>query len=206
MLKILEVRKAPSGNKPKVVDPRQVLLDAVRLLVGSGPNLERAAKTLESNMSQVRQHDQPALARLLRWFERVSRRKPDPVVFGVSYFDSASGTNKSEQVDHTRVIAVARARIALFSGLRDGEGSQFQRLSQGPENQVYDLINKTLKELQVLHRRVSGLNEAIVESAPASMRADLQGVKLDMEALKNAIVRANQSATTTSRTRKRQLS
>jgi hypothetical protein len=64
-------------------------------------------------------------------------------------------------------------------------------LSEASEHQIDTFLKKNIGELQLLYRRLQGLNEYLLQAAPTERKEQLKGIRIELSGLKNSVVRAN---------------
>ena len=68
----------------------------------------------------------------------------------------------------------------------------FRRIEQSTEERIFEFLNRYLIELQLVHRRMSGLITYFKSEMSKDKRSKIRGIKLELNSIKNSIVKANQ--------------
>ena len=166
------------------MDYRALLLEAVRLLPPLHAHLGEALARLEANRERRDGRRRGWRARLRALF--APARDPSAVL-EIRQFDNATGVARSTRVDFPRFAERLRRKKALLEALSSSTSSASVRLRAAPEQELYEFLNKSLGELQGMYRVLEGL-DAYFKSGK---RGEVKGIKIELAAIKNGLVRAN---------------
>jgi hypothetical protein len=72
-----------------------------------------------------------------------------------------------------------------------GKGPGASRLDGMPDEQLTSLLDKNIRDLQILHKTLTALDEYFKTEADKEDRSKVKGIKPELATIKNAIVRAN---------------
>jgi hypothetical protein len=182
---------AEEHSAPPPPDFRPVLRDGVRQLLAAGRTLADARQKLEENRAVLEGRARGLRDRLRAWWARTRGRSPAGRVVEVQYFDSAKGTMAGESLDLPVFLEGLQRKAALFSALASSAHPSARRLETAGEKALYEFLNRNLRELQLIHRRLKGLDEYFKKAASAQERSRIKGFRIEGSALKNCIVGAN---------------
>jgi hypothetical protein len=174
----------PKAAPVQAVDYRALLLEAVRLLPPLHAHLGEALARLEANRQQRDGRRRGWRARLRALF--APARDPSALL-EIRQFDNATGVARSARVDFPRFAEKLRRKKALLEALSSSTSSASLRLRAASEQELYEFLNKSLAELQGMYRVLEGL-DAYFKSGK---RDEVKGIKIELAALKNGLVRAN---------------
>jgi hypothetical protein len=170
--------------EPPPVDYRALLLEAVRLMLPLRAHLGEALARLEANREQRDGRRRGWRGRLRALFARA--RDPSAVL-EIRQFDNATGVARCTGVDFPRFAEKVRRKKALLEALSSSTSSASARLRAATEQELYEFLNKSLGELQGMYRVLEGL-DAYFKSGK---RGEVKGIKIELAAIKNGLVRAN---------------
>jgi hypothetical protein len=109
----------------------------------------------------------------------------------VEYFDGTTSTARIEKIAFNRFYQESQKKARLFMTLANKMSTAYQRLEGAGEEQMFDFLGKNLGDLQLIYRRMEGLNTYFRSEFTQSERNKLKGIKLELAALKNSIVKTN---------------
>jgi hypothetical protein len=67
-----------------------------------------------------------------------------------------------------------------------------QRMENAAEDQLFAYLDKNIDELQAIHKKLLALDAYFKNAVTAEDRGRLHGIKLELEGIKNTIIRTNQ--------------
>ena len=171
-------------------DPHAMVLEAVRGLCKHHHELSAAAATLEENEHLVAGERQSFLRRLLGLPPKRASSKSH--VYEVEYTEKSRTAPHKEEVNLPELLATARKKAALFASMASAEGAAYKKLTSQTTEQVAKFLDQQVNEVIVLHRRLTGIN-TLFQTRATQAGKTVRGIKIELLALKNAIVKANRS-------------
>jgi hypothetical protein len=168
------------------VDYRALLLEAVRLLVPIRLHLAEALAKLEANRQQQEGQRRGFGARLLAFFG-FSRGGGASAVLEIRQFDNATGVARPLRVNFPEFADKVRKKSALLEALGNATSAASVRLRAASEQAIYEFLNKNLAELHGQFRVLEGLDAFF----KAGKKGEVRGIKIELAAVKNSLVRAN---------------
>jgi hypothetical protein len=193
LLKALQVKEEKKdAARPKEAPHKELLLEAARILALSATDLTSAAETIAENALTVAERRLGLGEKLRRWLSRGGGGREEEQLYEVEYVEGTSSAVKSEKISLRPFLESVHKKASLLSSLAVRSGSAQQKLESSPEDQVLEFVSRLLSDLTLMHRRMGGLNTYFLSEAPREQRARMKGVKLQLTAIRNAVVKANQ--------------
>jgi hypothetical protein len=190
-LEALKIPREKRAEQRKGPDNRSVLLEASHLLFVAGGHLHDALRKVIANQELLEGGQQGLGGRLVSWLHKAFQNRKQSRVVVIRYFDARTSTTQTESFDFNAFVERVRRRSSLFAALSQPDSVASARLAKASEQQIDEFLKKNLEELQLFHRRLSGLNEHFPQNASQEQRAQLKGIRIELSGLKNCIVRAN---------------
>jgi hypothetical protein len=182
-------------NKPKVVKKqvsfKTTLLDGLMVISSLAVSLGDIAPRFDENNLLFQNRKQSFFEKLRDTIRQMMNKEPDPVIYEIEYLDTVKGTTAREKENFHVFRAEIDKKIRSFAAL-SGRGGASSRLEAMEEKQLLDLLEKAVRETQSLHRTLTGLDEYFKAEAPRDVREKIKGIKPELGAIKNAIIKANQ--------------
>jgi len=180
--------RAPDFRAP---DFRAVLRDGLRHMLAAGRHLAAAAGKLQENLDVLEGRKQGLGERLRAWWRRTRGMVSEDRVVEVGYFDSTAGSPATERIDLTRFLQQLGKRAESYGALASAAHPSSRRLESASEAALFEFLSSNLRELQLLHRRLEGLDEYFKSQASPQERPRMKGIRIEASAVKNAVVAAN---------------
>jgi hypothetical protein len=182
-------------NKPKAVKAKAsfktILLDGVQVIGSTVSTLNEIASKLDENAALLANRKKSFWEKVRDVLQQMMNKEPDELVYDVEYMDPTKGVPVKEKVNfhHFRNEMDRKNRILASLG---AHGAAQAKLNAMSEDQITAFLEKNIREVQSLHRTLTALDEFFKAEAPREDRDKVKGIKPELAAIKNAIVRANQ--------------
>ena len=129
--------------------------------------------------------------RFRSWLQKRFQSREQSWLVEIRHFDPRTSTTQSESIDFQKFVESVRRKSSLFDALSQPDSTSFVRLSEASEQQIDTFLRKNIGELQLLYRRLQGLNEHFRKEPPAEQKEQIKGIRIELSGLKNCVVRAN---------------
>jgi hypothetical protein len=190
-LSVLKITKKEPAQVRKKPEYRVVLMEAVRLILPAGGHLRDALRKVVTNQEMLEKGRRGLGGRFRSWLQKRFQNREQSRTVEIRHFDPRTSTTQTESIDFQRFVESVRRKSSLFDALSQPDSSSFARLSEASEQQIDTFLKKNLGELQLLYRRLQGLNEYLRQNAVPEQKEQIKGIKIELSGLKNCIVRAN---------------
>jgi hypothetical protein len=173
------------------VEGKTILMEAVRFLCRPHEELVTAVESLVETERLLQVKETGLASALRRLFRRAPREKADAHTYKIQYMEPAIAVTKTETVNFLQFADDTRKKATLLAALATSGGPAYRRLEATPERQLVAFLEKQLNELLLIHRRLTSFNTFFQTRATQSGKT-VRGIKLELLALRNALVKANQ--------------
>ncbi|MDR0502176.1 MAG: hypothetical protein LBH16_02525 [Treponema sp.] len=181
-------------EKPKTVKPsvnfKNILLDGITVIGGASNSLTEIGAKFDENQAILESHKKGFLAAIKELIRQITKAAPEEVIYNVEYLDSTKGLPVKEKVyfHQFREDMNKKSRI-LASFVR---GQAYNKLAAMTEEQIIGYLERNIKDVGNLHKTLNALDDFFKANAPAEERDKIKGVKPELSAMKNSMVKANQ--------------
>jgi len=192
VLEKIAVRDTKPKKREKKEPPlKQLLLDGLKIIAASGVNLSDAMNKLSINSSTLEHKKLNFSEKFKRWILKSVYKEDDSPVYEIEYFNTATGTAKSEKIKFNKFKSEVMKKTSLFSKILSKTAPISKRLEMVSDEQLLELLSKNIAETQIIHRRMESLNTYFLTEVPREKRQMIKGIKLELGAIKNAIIKSN---------------
>jgi hypothetical protein len=191
--KTLEILTVIEEKKQKASKSyRDIIIQAIKYLSACGLQLEDALNKIKEGQQLLENRKRSLGERFRRWLLKLINKGIVEKVYEIEYFDVVTSTIKIEKISYVEFVEEALRLAQIFSHLMNRSSNLFMRLETSPENKIFEFLNINLIKLQLVHRRLSGLITYFKTEIPKEDRIKLKGIKLELNSIKNSIVKSNQ--------------
>ena len=168
------------------------LENAIRSITAVAANLQSAASKSVRNEAVMQSRKRSLGERLRTWLARVANRAPAPKVYLVDFQDPATSAVRSERIDFAQFVGAMRRRVRALAEAGEDGSQTHAKLQRADETSRADFLQHNLNDLRLLHRRASALGAHFAATAAPEQKRSLQGIKIEMSAVKNGLAKAAQ--------------
>jgi hypothetical protein len=170
----------------------KMILDSIRTLAPAARYLEEAVQKLVENASVLQNRKLGFLEKFKNWISQLSNKQNESSVYEVEYFDSATSTTKHETIQFDSFITEVQKRVRTFNGVSVKGGPMYKRMEKANEEMLFTFLEKQISDLNIIYRRLQGLDTFFKNTVPREQRANIKGIKIELTAIKNSIAQTLQ--------------
>ena len=190
VLKKLEIAE----DKPKVVKVqvsfKSILIDGIMGLGSIVQSLMEILAKLEENSIVLENEKSGFIHKLMKLIQQILKKEPDPTVYDVEYTDPVKGIPVKDRVNFNYFLIDVERKIRTLTPMAS-RGSAAGKLEAMQEEQLVGFLERNVRELQNLHKTLNALDDFFKAEVARENRDKIKGIKPELGAIKNAIVRAN---------------
>ena len=183
------VEEKQKETKPKV-NYKNILMDGIQAIGASAAAMNETAQKMIENETVLANRKRGFLEKLRLLILAMINAGPEEVIFELEYIDQSTGEHKKENLNYHQFRADLEKRIKILTGM-SGQGPIMSKLAAMTEDQIMGYLERTLKDVQIYYRTLNALDEYFKTSIPREDRSKIKGIKPELAAIKNCIVRAN---------------
>ncbi|GHU22977.1 hypothetical protein FACS1894164_06430 [Spirochaetia bacterium] len=181
----------PKAKSVKVTASKKIyLVDGIlAAAAGSNPLTEIAAKIDENEI--LLEHKRVSMwIKVKRILMQMMNKDPELTVYELMYTDPEKSEVVREKLDFGVFRADLEKRIKNLSeiSLRPQAAAKLESM---PEDQLITFLQKTVKDIQNLHKTLVALDDYFKTNVDKNDRDRVRGIKPELTALQNAAIKAN---------------
>jgi len=192
LFKKLAVREEKAKTKKEERSFKSILLDGLRILSTASLHLEEAVRKLNENNQILSMRKISLGERLRRWLRRLVLGEEEKQIFEVEYIDDNTGVTRTEKIDYDLFTGEVLRRAKILANLSSKMTTAYSRLEASQEDQIYRFLDTNLEDIKIFLRQLPALDTFFRSEIPKEQRSRARGIKLEVNAIKNAYIKANQ--------------
>ncbi len=190
-LKKLEVEnKEKETNKPKSFKP--LLLEAYRILASAATPLEQAVQKLKYNSSVIENRRLTFSEKFRRWVLNMVQKEGEKKIYEIEYIDQKTAMPKTMRLNFDAFSEEVLKKSKTIAAMGNRMSPTYQKLEQSSEDRLYKILSSTIEDIQNYLIKLPALDTYFKSETPRSQRTFIKGIKLEITAIKNSVVKANQ--------------
>ena len=184
-----------ADDKPKAakaeVSFKSILIDGICILGSTASLLNEIINKLDENQGLLENRKKGFFEKLAKLFQQMFNKAPDPVVYELEYMDPVKAVPVREKVYFNTFRGDLERKVRTLSPMAARTQATVSKLEGMPEEQLVGFLERTIRELQNLHKTLSALDEYFKGEVDKSDRDKIRGIKPELGSIKNATLKAN---------------
>lgn len=192
-LKKLEVNSVKKEEiKSDAVDFVELLLSGIRSLSSLGAVYSEVVQKLFNNVNVVEASHSGFFSKLKKAFRKALNMKEPPLIYEFVIRDENHGRKVHKSIDINQFIIKLSRKSSLYTLLSNPVSSQSQKLVRATHVSLGAFLSKQISENNEFAILLNAADEFFKSNVPSRMRKEIKGLKMDLLAIKNAILKANE--------------
>lgn len=192
LLAKISVTNQNAGSTDSAENFKPVLMDGIRILGSIAPQLDEITIKLAENQNFVLSLEKTFFHKLAEIFRKAFNMPQERQDIPIVITDPVTQTGKKENINFLPFIEMLKRRSRIFTGFTLRASATYQKVEAMDEQQILDLLTRHIAEMNTVLKQCTGLDEYFKQSVPSEMRERIRGIKVEMSAIRNALVKANQ--------------
>jgi hypothetical protein len=191
VLKSLQVPDTKPKSEKAPVSFKSFLIDGLLVIGSVAATLGEIGPKLDENDALLANRKQGFWQKVKRIMQQMMMNKePEPTIYTVECFDTLKGVSTKEKVNYTGFRGEMDRKARIMNGiLRSG----IAKLESMEDEQLITLLDRSIREIQPLHKTLTALDEFFkAEASSQEERDKVKGIKPELATMKNALIKANQ--------------
>ncbi len=188
----LRVSKTSAAVQEQQVNTKEMLMDGVRIISGAAPQFEIITEKLEENRKLLQSQNsgfRTKFAAILRKAYYIEEKKLE---YTVSITESGTQIRKSQVINYADLLTELNQKIRFFNLFSVKKSQGYAKVEAQTEQQILDFLNKQMSETQSLLVQLAALDEYFKTNASPTNRTKVKGIKIELAAIKNTLIKTNQ--------------
>jgi hypothetical protein len=192
LLQKFTIKAVKSKDTRQQISFPAMLRDAIKTMATASRPLEDAARKLVENNTLMQIKKSGFVEKFKQWLAQIANKQEEDKQYEVEYFDNATSSTKREKILFEAFITDIQKRARIFNGIIIKGGTLYNRMEKADEETLYAFLDKQMGDLALAYRRLQGLDTFFKNAVGQEQKANLRGIKIELTAINNSLVRANQ--------------
>lgn len=188
-LRVVEEKKVKKQNQ---VNTKDLLMDTISVIGALSPQLTSIIEKIKGNHSILESEHNSLFDKIKIIFRKAFNLQEPPVIYEVLEIDQATHAKRKVAIDYNDFIANLERRNRVYTSFNSKKSPGYQRVYNIAEDKILDFIKKQLAECQALSIQLAALDEYFKTKPSAQNKVRIRGIKIDLTAMKNTLIKINQ--------------
>ena len=190
VLKKLQIPDAKPKTAKAPISFKNILLEGIQGLGGTAATFSEILVKMDENQIILQNKKQTFIEKFKRLLQQMFNKEPDPIIYEVEYIDPIKGILIREKVNFNSFRSNLERVIRVLTPMA-ARGAAASKLESIQEEQLVGFLERNIREVQSLHKILGAMDEFFKTAVDRVDREKIRGIKPELTAIKNAIVRAN---------------
>jgi hypothetical protein len=159
---------------------------------GAYSGLSEAGMKLDENETVLANRKKSFWEKIKKIMAQMIHKEPDTVIYELSYQDPVRGTRVKENIDYRLFRTEMERKCRVLAGVGGVRGGGNSKIDSMTEEQLAGLLERMIREVKGMHKALNALDDFFKVEVVKEDRDKIKGIKPELAAVKNAILRANQ--------------
>ncbi|MDD7417347.1 MAG: hypothetical protein SPI86_01785 [Treponemataceae bacterium] len=182
-------KKAKKENK---VNPHDILMETLLILSTVSGQALVAEEKLQSNSINFEMSKLSKFQKFLLEIRRALGLKDKPCSYKISITDQNTQIKRSEIINFQEFIMNLDRKAKACAALGKQETTLYKKIISKSDEEILDFIMKQINEFSKILQIISGLDDFFKTQTPRTERAKIQGISMEITAIKNSLYKTNQ--------------
>lgn len=192
LLKKLEVENSSDQDSEEKIDTKSILLVALRVFGAMPGQISQAKEKIIENHEILESEHNTFFEKLKKALRKAFNIEEKPVFYQISITDQATDTVRHEKIDYQQFVRDLELRSRRYASAGIRKAPLYEKISQQSEEKILEYVNQQILECNKMLKILNGLDEFFKSAPLPQNRSKIKGLKMEITALKNSIVKANQ--------------
>ena len=192
VLKKLEVKAERKQKKVQKVNTKEMILDALRTLGAISPQLVSVIDKIGFNHNVLQGEKNSFFDKLKTIFRHAFNIKEPPTIYEIIEFNRSTQQKRKVTIDYNDFMTSLNRRNRVYASFSQKNSQGYQRVANIEEAKILDFVQKQTSECQSLVVQLNALDEFFKTTCAPQNKSRIKGMKMDIEAMKNALANVNQ--------------
>lgn len=192
LLSKLEVKKVESVKKEKEIDTKEILMDAVRTLTGIVPQFEQILVKIDENKKVLDSEQTSMWVKFSALVRKAFKMTPLPVFYRLNIVDVLTKSQRTEVIEFDKFYSDLQRRIRYYISFSLKKTPGYQKLEALSDDKIVEFLITQLSECQKTMILLNALDDYYKTTVTPANLPKIRGIKMEMTAVKNTLVKTNQ--------------
>lgn len=130
--------------------------------------------------------------RFKRWVRSLVMKEDEKRIYEIELFDQNTGTSRTVKLDFDLFVEETQKLARMLAVMGNKMGPTYKRLEGFSEEKLFEFLSSKIDEIIKLNNKLPALDTYFKSEVPRLQRQMIRGIKLEITAIKNSVVKANQ--------------
>ena len=186
----LQITETVTKRKKKQIDPRDLLISSLDSMGAFAPVYQALLNKISDNFALL--HDVPGsfLSSIVSALKKAFNVTPKDSEYTISITDPVSKTKTTQKIKRNEFLFDLKKKQRIYTDIATKSG-EYSKILAASDQAILGYVGKQINENQKIFTIMLSLDEYFKKAVPSANKAQIKGLRIDLESLKNAIISVN---------------
>ncbi len=191
VLAAFQITSGKKEVKQKEVNTRAMIFEVVKILQAFAPTLDVIQQKIKENHELLQGEKKTGFAKVIASLRSAFGLKDKSVEYKIRSAEMQSQIEKLETIDYNKFMDGISQRSRAFQSLGVKGSPVLTKLENESEEGLLEYVQKRISDCQSLYGIFVGFDNYFKAEVSPPNRAKVKGLKIDLDVIKNTILKAN---------------
>ncbi len=191
VLAVFRIATEEKKETAKEIDTRAMIFEVVKILQAFAPTIDVLQQKIQENHDLLQNEKKSGFARFIASLRAAFGLRNKTIEYKIKAVDMTTQIEKLETIDYNKFIDNMMQRSRVFQSLGMKNSPVMTKLEGETEDGVLEYVQKRISDCQSLYATLVGLDNFFKAEVAPSNRPKVKGLKIDLDVIKNTILKAN---------------
>lgn len=192
LLQKLEVASQKTVAKEEKIDTKEILLTSVRVFGAMPGQIMQVKEKIQENHEVLESEHNSFWDKFKKALKKAFNIEEKPIFYNIVITDPTTDTRHHEKVNFFQFSGELEARARRYASVCVKRATGYEKLVAMSEEKILEYVNAQIAECQKMLKTLNGLDEFFKNAPMPQNKNRIKGLKMEITAIKNSVVKANQ--------------
>lgn len=171
---------------------KSVLLDGLRTIGSVSPQLDEIVTKMQDNQQLLVNTEKSFFQKFAEILRKAFNIPEQEQEIFITTVDPITQTSKRENINFKNFIDEIKRKSRVLTGFTIRGSAPYQKVEAMEEHLILDLLTRNVAEMNIMIKQFVGFDDYFKQSAQPEVRDRIRGIKVEISAIRNNLVKANQ--------------
>ena len=179
-------------RKKEEISHKSILIEAIRLLTTANSQIQSALNKLDKGSKILEEEKMRIGGPLRRLLSKLFHGKNEDRMYEIEFVDVATSVSRISNVNFDEFYKKGFRTVSILKSMIDQVGAGMSQVESLNEEKIYKILESSVSDIKKMHMTMPALFTNLQTDLSRESREKLASIKLELNAIQNAIVKANQ--------------
>ncbi|PIE98361.1 MAG: hypothetical protein CR988_03470 [Treponema sp.] len=172
-------------------DLKPIIISGLKVLANSSTQLKLVLEKIEKNSEIIKKGSGGLFTKFIRLLRLAFNIKEPEQDITVVINDPITQSKKKHTINLSEFKNDLKRKLNIFQNISNPASQVHKKIQQIPEQDLFDSLNQYIQDCNKLLSQMTAIDQYYKTVKP-ELRSQIRGIKLEITAIKNSVINANQ--------------